>query len=113
GAPSVAEAAELRVNARRRTAAAIGRFGEEDLYTFTVDRPGRHALDTKGPTNLVLKLFGPDSPTALIAEDDDSGLAYTARIGADLVEGRYYAQVRHFDRVGGKGDYTIRVWRAR
>ncbi len=113
GAPSVAEATELKPNARRRTAAAIGQFGEEDLFTFEVKRPGRHVIDTKGPTNLVMKLFGPDSPTALIAEDDDSGLAYNARIGADLVAGRYYAQVRHFDRTGGKGDYTVRVWRAR
>jgi hypothetical protein len=58
-----------------------------------------------------MKLFGPDSPTALIAEDDDSGVAYNARIGADLVAGRYYAQVRHANRSRGTGNYTIRVWR--
>jgi hypothetical protein len=110
-APTVTEATELVPNARRRTAAAIGRFGEEDLFTFVVKRPGRHVIDTKGPTNLVMKLFGPDSPTALIAEDDDSGVAYNARIGADLVAGRYYAQVRHANRSRGTGNYTIRVWR--
>ena len=112
-APTAAEATVLKPNARRRTAAAIGQFGEEDLFTFEVKRAGRHVIDTKGPTNMVMKLFGPDSQTALIAEDDDSGVAYNARIGADLVEGRYYAQVRHSDRARGKGNYTIRVWRAR
>jgi hypothetical protein len=112
-APTVTEATELKPNAQRRTAAAIGRFGEEDLYTFVVKRPGRHVIDTKGPTNLVMKLFGPDRATALVAEDDDSGVDYNARIGADLVEGRYYAQVRHANRASGKGSYTIRVWRAR
>ena len=112
-APTIAEATELKPNAQRRTAAAIGQFGEEDLFSFVVKRPGRHVIDTKGPTNLVMKLFGPDNPTALIAEDDDSGVDYNARIAADLVEGRYYAQVRHANRSRGRGQYTIRVWRAR
>ena len=112
-APTVAEATELKPNARRRTSASIGRFGEEDLYAFTVKKPGRHVIDTKGPTNMVMKLFGPGSPTALVAEDDDSGVDYNARIGAALVEGRYYAQVRHANRASGRGSYTIRVWRAR
>ena len=30
-------------------------------------------IDTRGPTDVVMKLFGPNSETALIAEDDDSG----------------------------------------
>lgn len=111
-APTVAEATELKVNATRRTAAAIGKFGEEDLFAFTVTRPGRHVIDTRGPTDVVMKLFGPETPTALIAEDDDSGVDYNARIAADLVAGRYWAQVRHYNRASGKGEYTIRVRRA-
>ena len=111
-APTVAEATELKVNATRRTAAAIGRFGEEDLFGFAVTRPGRHVIDTRGPTDVVMKLFGPDRPTALIAEDDDSGVDYNARIAADLVAGHYWAQVRHYNRASGKGEYTIRVRRA-
>ena len=112
-APTVADATLLKPNATKRTAAAIGQFGEEDLFMFDVKRAGRHVIDTKGPTDVVMKLFGPDSPTALIAEDDDSGVDYNARIAADLVEGRYYAQVRHYNRASGKGNYTIRVWRSR
>ena len=59
-----------------------------------------------------MKLFGPDSPTALIAEDDDSGVDYNARIAANLIEGRYFAQVRHYNRASGMGNYTVRVSRA-
>jgi hypothetical protein len=112
-APTVAEATVLKPNATKRTAAEIGQFGEEDLFTFEVTRAGRYVIDTKGPTDVVMKLFGPDSPTALIAEDDDSGVDYNARIAADLVNGRYYAQVRHYNRASGKGNYTIRVWRSK
>jgi hypothetical protein len=112
-APTVNEATELKVNSSKRTSASIGRFGEEDLFAFEVTRPGRHVIDTKGPSDLVMKLFGPDSPTALLAEDDDSGVDFNARIAADLIAGRYFAQVRHFNRASGMGKYTIRVWRSR
>ena len=111
GAPTVVDATELEVNARRRTAASIGRFGEEDLFSFVVARPGPHVIDTRGPTDVVMKLFGPNSPTALMAEDDDSGVDHNARIAASLIEGRYYAQVRHYNRASGRGNYSIRVAR--
>jgi hypothetical protein len=110
-APAVAEALELKVNASSRTAASIGKFGEEDLFTFVVTRDGRHVIDTRGPTDVVMKLFGPNSPTSLIAEDDDSGVNYNARIAADLIQGRYYAQVRHYNRASGMGNYSVRVRR--
>ena len=111
-APTVNEATEITVNAQRRTAASIGTFGEEDIFTFVVTKPGRHVVDTAGPTDVVMKLFGPDSPTALIAEDDDSGVDVNARIVSNLIEGRYYAQVRHYNRASGMGNYSIRVRRA-
>jgi hypothetical protein len=110
--PTVEKPTELVVNASRRTAAAIGKFGEADLFAFNVAKPGRYVIDTRGPTDVVLKLFGPDSPTALIAEDDDSGFAFNARIAANLIEGRYFAQVRHHNRASGRGNYTIGVSRS-
>lgn len=109
--PTVADATPLVVNAPRRTSAAIGKFGEEDLFTFEVATAGRHVVDTRGPTDVVMKVFGPNSHTALIAEDDDSGVDFNARIAADLVEGRYYAQVRHYNKASGVGNYTVRVSR--
>ena len=68
-------------------------------------------IDTKGPTDVVMRLFGPNSQTNVIAEDDDSSEGTNARISASLVPGMYYAQVRHYNRNDGKGDYTIRVRR--
>lgn len=110
-APTAAEASEIKVNGSRRTRASIGQPGEEDLYKFNVNTGGSHIIDTKGPTDVVMRLFGPDSQTNVIAEDDDSGEGTNARITASLVPGLYYAQVRHYNRDNGKGDYTIRVRR--
>ena len=111
-APTVSDAVELKVNAVRRTTAAIGKAGEEDLFRFTVATAGRHIIDTRGPTDVVMKLFGPNSQTNVIAEDDDSGLDTNASITNDLVAGTYYAQVRHYNKASGMGNYTIKVRRA-
>ncbi len=111
-APTVSDAVELKINAVRRTAAAIGKAGEEDLFRFTVATAGRHIIDTRGPTDVVMKLFGPNSQTNVIAEDDDSGLDTNASITNDLVAGTYYAQVRHYNKASGMGKYTIKVRRA-
>lgn len=108
-APTVDDAVELRVNASRATSASIGKPGEEDLFRFTATAGGRHLIETRGRTDVIMKLFGPDQPTALIAEDDDSGVGTNARIVADLTPGQYYVQVRHFERRTGTGKYTVRV----
>jgi hypothetical protein len=105
----VDDAVELQVNASKRTAAAIGKAGEEDIFKFAVASGGSHAIDTRGPTDVVMKLYGPNSHTDLIAEDDDSGYDYNARIVADLIPGVYYAQVRHYNKASGVGNYTIRA----
>jgi hypothetical protein len=89
--------------------ASIGKAGEEDLYTFTVGKAGRYTIETGGQTDLVMKLFGPNSRTLLIAEDDDGGEGYNPRIVTQLVRGDYFLQVRHFNSQRGTGDYTIRV----
>jgi hypothetical protein len=106
---TITNALELEVNAKRRTAASIGKFGEEDLYRFTAASDGRYLVDTRGPTDVVMKLFGPNSETALIAEDDDSGIDTNALIVRDLVAGEYFVQVRHYNRASGMGNYSIKV----
>lgn len=58
-----------------------------------------------------MKLFGPNHQTALLAEDDDSGIDTNALINADLVAGQYFVQVRHYNRASGKGKYSIKVVR--
>ena len=110
-APTVADATEIKVNAARRTSASIGKPGEEDLFKFKVATGGNHVIDTKGPTDVVMRLFGPDSQTNVVAEDDDSGDGSNARIAASLIPGLYYAQVRHYNRSGGTGEYSVRVRR--
>ena len=92
-----------------RVEAAIGQPGEEDLFRFHADADGAYEIDTRGKTDVYLKLFGPNSPTALIAEDDDSGYGLNPRIRAALKQGDYYAQVRHYDRSTGTGKYSIGV----
>jgi hypothetical protein len=106
---TITNALELEVNAKRRTAASVGKFGEEDLYRFTAASDGRYLVDTRGPTDVVMKLFGPNSETALIAEDDDSGIDTNALIVRDLVAGDYFVQVRHYNRASGMGKYSIKV----
>lgn len=106
---SIEGATELKVNALRRTQASIGKAGEEDLFSFTAEADGRHVIDTRGPTDVVMKLFGPNSATALITEDDDSGISTNARIASDLIAGQYFVQVRHYNRASGTGSYSIKA----
>jgi hypothetical protein len=96
----------------RRSTYFSGKVGEEDLFTFTAAKDGPYVIDTSGPTDVVMKLFGPGSETALIAEDDDSGSGTNARIGASLVAGKYWVQIRHYNRASGMGNYTIKVRKA-
>jgi len=106
---TTSDAVELHVNAKRRKQASIGKVGEEDLYRFMAQADGRYMIDTLGPTDVVMKLFGPNSETALIAEDDDSGLDTNARIASNLTAGEYFVQVRHYSRQSGTGKYSIKV----
>ncbi len=105
-------ATPLKVNNPKRTKAAIGKSGEEDLFKFTTAADGRYVIDTRGPTDVVMKLFGPNSETALMAEDDDSGIDTNARIAANLIAGEYFVQVRHYNRASGMGQYSIKVIKA-
>ena len=59
-----------------------------------------------------MKLYGPNSPTAFIAEDDDSGVNTNARIQAKLIPGTYFVQIRHHNLASGIGPYTINVARS-
>jgi len=43
-------------------------------------KPNAVKIETGGETDLVMRLYGPDSQTLLIAEDDDSGQGYNPKI---------------------------------
>lgn len=99
---------ELAVNGPA-VAEEIGAPGEEDLFKFTVTQPGRHVIETTGKTDVMMKLFGPNNQTLLIAEDDDGGVGLNSRIARSLVGGDYYVQIRHYNRSSGTGSYKIAV----
>ena len=88
--------------------ASIGKHGEEDLFSFTVGAKGPYILETKGSTDVVMVLLGPNNKTSIIAEDDDSGKQYNAKIATKLDPGTYYARVRHY-KPTGTGKYGISV----
>ncbi len=100
---------EIPVINTQGTNASIGEPGEEDLFKFTVDSTGRHTIETGGQTDVVMKLFGPDSETNLIAEDDDGGEGRNSKIVIDLIPGEYIIQIRHYNTQRGTGPYTIFV----
>jgi tyrosinase len=89
-------------------AGSIDAANESDVYTFTVAAAGLYAIETTGITDTFLTLFGPNSQTRQIAQDDDSGRNFNARITADLAAGVYFARVRHYD-PRGTGSYSISV----
>lgn len=105
----ISETVELPVIDLKSTSADIGVAGEEDLFRFTADEAGRHTIETGGETDVVMKLFGPNSQTVLVAEDDDGGLGRNSKIVADLIPGEYFVQIRHYNVNAGTGQYTIRV----
>ncbi len=100
---------ELSETQAEAVTATIGKPGEEDLFKFVVTEDGRRTIETSGQTDLVMKLFGPDSQTRLIAEDDDGGQGLNSRIVADLMPGEYFVQIRHYNANQGVGEYTIRL----
>jgi hypothetical protein len=95
------------------TSASIGKAGEEDVFSFTVPAKGtgRYVIETGGQTDVVMKLYGPNSQTLLIAEDDDGGAGFNSRIARLLNPGKYLVQIRHYNRANGTGAYTIKVSR--
>ena len=92
----------------RGTEAEISAGGEEDLFSFQVNDGGVHIVETSGSTDVVLALFGPDSTTKKVADNDDGGQGQNSRIVASLQPGVYYAAVRHYN-PQSTGDYRIMV----
>jgi hypothetical protein len=82
--------------------------GERDRYMFKVAAAGSHAIATSGNTDTFLSVFGPDSETRLVAEDDDSGPGTLSLLVRTLPPGQYVVQVRHFN-PASTGPYGISV----
>lgn len=91
-------------------AASISKPGEEDLFHLTIIEPGRYTIQTHGSMDCVMGCYGPNSMTALVAKDDDSGVDHNSWLSLDLTGGLYYVSVRHYSKTK-KGDYTISATR--
>lgn len=90
--------------------AEISEAGEEDLYKLPVEQSGVHTIQTMGSSDVVMQLYGPNSYTRLVAEDDDGGSGRNALITAELQSGNYYVQIKHYSPVA-KGAYKILAFR--
>jgi hypothetical protein len=86
----------------------ISAGGERDRYTFRVATAGTHAIETSGNTDTFVSLFGPNSETRLIAEDDDSGPGNLSLLVQNLAVGQYFVRVRHFS-PASTGPYGVSV----
>ena len=82
--------------------------GERDRYTFKVATAGTYAIETSGPTDTFVSLFGPNNESKLIAEDDDSGVGNLSLLVQNLAAGQYFVRVRHFN-PSSTGPYGISV----
>lgn len=77
---------------------------ESRWYRFEIPGPGTlFVVQTRGHLDTILRLY--DSRGTLIAEDDDSGDSYNARISASLDAGIVFIEVREYD--GNRGVCTI------
>lgn len=85
---------------------------EEDVFLFEVKKAGGYTIQTAGSIDTYLQLYGPDSSTRLINEDDNSTMdtAGNARIEMHLEPGVYLPQVRSVERL--TGNYAIEVRRS-
>lgn len=91
--------------------AGIGQAGEFDWYRFIAPLASTFTIETQGGTDVFMSLFGPNSQSALVTEDDDSGADRNARIVSNLSAGTYFVRMRHFQQ-SGTGNYGISVNRA-
>jgi hypothetical protein len=89
---------------------AIGVHGEVDTYHLSVALPGTYTIQTSGPTDVVMSLFGPDDLATFVAADDDSGSALNAKIVTELEPGAYTVRIRHYSPTGA-GAYGVSVAR--
>lgn len=91
--------------------AVISVANESDLYKFQTANQATYTIETTGATDTFLTLYGPNSQTAEIARDDDSGSFRNSQIRLPLEPGEYFTRVRHFSAIG-TGPYNIRVRRS-
>jgi len=101
---------ELTVNGPTVTG-NISPAGDLDWFQFTASVSGTYTIETWAGTltDNYMYLYGPNNQTTLVAQDDDSGIGYAAKITRALTNtGTYYVKVKAYSS-SGTGTYTINV----
>lgn len=90
--------------------ANIGQAGEFDWYRFVSPVASTYTLETQGPSDIWMSLYGSGSQneSALVTEDDDSGEGSNSRIVSNLSAGTYFIRIRHYQATG-TGNYNLSV----
>ncbi|HIO92175.1 MAG TPA: tyrosinase/peptidase [Leucothrix mucor] len=105
--PPVGRVTDLSLNATA-ISASIATAGEIDEYRFNVVSAGEVTIETSGSSDTFISLFGPNSTTNQIAQNDDGGANVNARLVLSLAVGSYHLAVRLFNSAA-TGSYAIRV----
>ena len=82
--------------------------GEVQTLSFQVPYEARYIIETTGNTDLFMTLLGPNDPKLVLQSDDDSGISSNPQIKRALTPGKYYLQVRHYDKTG-TGSFRISI----
>jgi tyrosinase len=90
------------------TEGRIGAPGEEDLYRFEVSVFGSYTIETMGPSDTFITLYGPNDATTQLAANDDGGENLNSRITMNLSSGTYYVRARLYS-PNATGSYGIHV----
>lgn len=94
------------------TNGSISETVKENLFELTVTQEGSYTMETEGKTasvDTVMSLFGPDSQTTFIQENDDMSPGnFNSKIIATLTPGTYYIKVKLYQD-NQVGEYTIFV----
>lgn len=98
---------EIPINGSALTA-EITNAEEIDVFSFTASTQGLYTIETTGTTDTYMNLFGPNSQSLAIAENDDSGINRNSRMQVQLSAGEYFIRIRHFS-PAGIGSYQISV----
>jgi serine protease len=94
------------------TSGSLTQPNQKVSYSFDVAQAAQYTVETHGTTDVFMSLFGPNSATTLLDEDDDDGESSNAKITQQLAPGTYHVQVRHYSPTG-TGEFTITVQQER
>ena len=83
--------------------------GDDDFFLLLPDRDGLLVIETIGGTDTYMELYDADT-LELLAEDDDDGSDYNARINYSVRAGKsYVVKVRGYDS-SSTGSYSFRAY---